>query len=346
MKILIVGFGSIGKRHFNNLVELGYTDFIVLTSQDLTPLNANPISLKTEKELSAALGHGPDVAFICNPTSLHMAAAIEAAKAGCPVFLEKPISHNLDGIQELEALTWSATPDLFAAAKPKLQVGFQLRYHPVLQIIKKRIDEGEIGRVLAAHAHWGEWLPGWHPWEDYRESYSARTDLGGGAVLTLCHPFDYLHWMLGEAEVASAIGGKLSDLEMEAEDAVLVALKFRNGAIASVWLDYVSKPAKHRLEIIGTDGRIEWAADTGIAKIFFQNGNEETHFPGRHAERNELFLDEARDFMQCIVENSPPACTLADGIRALKTCLKVKELLATHDAMVRIGDSQFTAIPK
>ncbi len=318
MKILIVGFGSIGKRHFNNLVALGYRDFQVLTSQDLTGFgNLSGLVIQKETDLASALAQRPDVVFVCNPTALHLETALVAAVAGCPIFLEKPVSHSLDGLEKLAASA--------EVKQLKVQVGFQWRYNGVLKEIRSAIAEGKIGRPVAAHAHWGEWLPGWHPWEDYRQGYAARTDLGGGVVLTLCHPFDYLRWMLGECEVVSAIGGQLSDLELDTEDTALTTLRFQSGVIGSVYLDYVSQPPMHTLQIIGTEGRIEWDAICGSAKIYSKAGRAfETLMPGRHFDRNEMFLDQTADFMDCILQDRTPACTLHDGIRALQLCLAAK----------------------
>ncbi len=329
MKILIVGFGSIGKRHFNNLVVLGYRDFQVLTSQDLTGIG-NLAGLRVCKEinLADALAKHPDVVFVCNPTALHLETALAAAGAGCHIFLEKPVSHNLDGLEKLAALA--------EVKQLKLQVGFQWRYHGVLKGIRSAIAEGKIGKPIAAHAHWGEWLPGWHPLEDYRKGYSARNDLGGGVLLTLCHPFDYLRWMLGEYEVVSAIGGKLSELELDTEDTALTSLRFQSGAVGLVYLDYISQPPMHTLQIIGTEGRIEWVALCGSAKIYSQSGRAfETLTPGRHFERNEMFLDQTADFMDCILQDQAPACTMHDGIRALELCLAAKAYIENTETFAK-----------
>ncbi len=323
MKILIVGFGSIGKRHFNNLVALGYRDFQVLTSQDLAGFersfgeNLSGLKISRETNLADALANRPDVVFICNPTSLHLETAMAAAGAGCHIFLEKPVSHQLDGLEKLAAMA--------EVKQLKIQVGFQWRYHDVLKGIRSAIAEGKIGKPVAAHAHWGEWLPGWHPWEDYRQGYAARTYLGGGVVLTLCHPFDYLRWMLGEYDVVSAIGGQLSDLELDTEDTALVTLRFLSGAVGSIYLDYVSQPPMHTLQIIGTEGRIEWDALCGSAKIYSQGGRAfESLMPGRHFDRNEMFLDQTTDFMDSLRLDRTPTCTLHDGIQALELCLEAK----------------------
>lgn len=332
MKILLVGLGSIGRRHLKNLSALGIRQLAVVTKNRCQlPLDALPPFLSFE-HLEPALAWRPDAVFVCNPTAMHLDAAIAAARAGCHIFLEKPVSHTLEGLDELT--------ELVEKQSLKVQVGFQFRFFPVFQKIKKALERGDLGRVVSAHAHWGEYLPGWHPWEDYRASYSAREDMGGGVVLTLCHPFDYLRWMLGEAEVVSAAGGQLSDLETDTEDVALVSLRFENGAVGSVYLDYVSKPAKHTLQIIGTKGRIEWDADWGSAKVYYSpsdlgSSDEyalrfDTISPGKFFERNEMFLAEVSDFLDCVRHDRKPACNLNDGIRALDIALAAKRYLGKN----------------
>lgn len=318
MKILLVGLGSIGRRHLQNLAALGARQLAAVTQNRCALPSDNLPPHATFDQLETALQHRPDVVFICNPTALHLESALAAAHAGCHIFLEKPVSNSLDGLDELAFL--AEKNDLI------LQVGFQFRFYPVFQRIKRVIEQGGIGRVVSVQAHWGEYLPGWHPWEDYRAGYSARAGLGGGVLLTLCHPFDYLRWMLGEATVTGATGGQLSDLETDTEDLALVTLRFENGAVGSVYLDYISKPPKHTLQITGTAGRIEWDADFGSAKIY--SGHDiDSISPGKYFDRNELFRAEAADFMDCILHHRQPHCTLRDGVRALELTLAAKAML-------------------
>ncbi|MBK7937157.1 MAG: Gfo/Idh/MocA family oxidoreductase [Lewinellaceae bacterium] len=186
-----------------------------------------------------------------------------------------------------------------------------------------------MGRVLSAHAHWGEYLPDWHPWEDYRTAYSAREDLGGGVIRTLCHPFDYLRWLVADVSVAGALGGHLSGLETDTEDVALVMLRFDGGAIGSVYLDYLSKPPKHTLQIIGDAGRIEWNADPGNANIYTSAGIRVAS-PGKSFRRNEMFIAEVSDFVDCVLHHRQPPCTLQDGIRALEIACAARALLSEH----------------
>ena len=184
MKFLIAGFGSIGRRHLRNLISLGQNDIVLLRSHKSTLPEDEIKDIPVETNITDALAHHPDGVVIANPTALHLDTAIPAAEAGCAVFMEKPVTDSLDRLPELrQALTKN---------RGRMQMGFQFRFHPGFATLRELIDAGRIGRPLSFRAEWGEYLPGWHPWEDYRKSYSARKDLGGGVLLTLSHPLDYV----------------------------------------------------------------------------------------------------------------------------------------------------------
>ena len=172
MKFLIAGFGSIGRRHFRNLRALGETDFVFYRSKLSTLPDEEIAAYPIETELEAAFEHNPDAVIISNPTALHLNVAIPAAERGFHLFIEKPISHSMENIDKLE--------DAVSRMGVKVLVGFQFRYHPQLIQIKALLNQNAIGQVISIRAEWGEYLPCWHPWEDYREGYSARRDLGGG----------------------------------------------------------------------------------------------------------------------------------------------------------------------
>jgi predicted dehydrogenase len=247
---------------------------------------------------------------------LHLDVAIPAAEAGCHLLLEKPISHNLDRVDEL-----------LAAVKRgggKVLVGYQFRFHPGLQAVKRWLVEGRIGKPISAHAHWGEYLPDWHPWEDYRQSYAARRDLGGGVVLTLCHPFDYLRWLMGEVVSVASWTGQIGELDLEVEDIAEAILEFDSGAVGHVHLDYVQRPPAHRLEIIGTEGTIRWDNADGYARFYRSvEGKWESSSLPDGFERNALFMAEIRNFIDVARGRVEPECNLVDGIQALTIAVAV-----------------------
>ncbi len=330
MKFLIAGLGSIGRRHLRNLRALGQEDIVLYRTHHATLPDAELGDLPTFTELSLALAEKPDGVIIANPTALHLEVAIAAAMAGAALLIEKPISDGLAGLGKLQSA-------LAQSGKPAM-VGFHFRFHPVLNQIKTLLESDKLGKPLSARAHWGEYLPGWHPWEDYRSSYAARADLGGGVVNTLSHPLDYLRWLLGEVESVSAWTGKLSELELDVEDHAEILMRFAAGEVASVHLDYYQRPPSHTLEITCEGGRICWDNATGEAQVFHaQSGATDLLVPPEGFERNQMFLDEMSTFVRLCQGEKLPHCTLTDGIRAQELVLAVKQSAAHEGVMVRLA---------
>src|SRR5262249_43344049 len=152
------------------------------------------------------------------------------------------------------------------------------------------------------------------PWEDYRASYSVQRRLGGGVIRTLCHPFDYMRWLLGEVDWVAAHADRLSALEIDVEDTALVQLRMASGAMVSLSLDYAGQPRRHRLEIVGVDGRIAWDAEDGVAHLF--EGHERrlvTARPPVGFQRNQLFVDEMAHFLDRIRREDATLGALDDG---------------------------------
>ena len=195
--------------------------------------------------------------------------------------------------------------------------GFQFRFHPGIQKIKDLLNKHALGEVVSASAHWGEYLPDWHPWEDYRKSYSAKKTLGGGVVLTLCHPLDYMNFFFGEVSSVYGFTRMVPSLEIETEAAAEIGIQYQSGAIVSVHLNYIQRPSRHTLEIIGDQGTIQWDNSDGIVHLYqVEKGVWQTFNPPEGFERNSLFLSEMRNFLGVIEGKEKPVCSLEDGIRA------------------------------
>jgi predicted dehydrogenase len=317
MKFLIAGLGSIGRRHFRNLLALGERDILLYRTHHATLPDEELAGFPVETDLHEALANKPDAIIISNPTALHLDIAIPAAQSGCHILLEKPVSHSMTRVEELEQLVQHNGI--------KVLVGFQFRFHPGLQQIKQMLDAGAIGDPLSARAHWGEYLPNWHPWEDYTMGYAARPELGGGVVLTLSHPLDYLRYLFGEVRSLWAFTSR-KGLNMPVEDLAEIGLRFENGTIGNLHLDYDQRPASHTLEIIGTRGTIRWDnADgtTRLANIDTKDdaGPWQVFPPPQGFERNWMFMDELRHFREVLLGQAEPVCTLQDGVQALRLAL-------------------------
>ena len=339
MKILIAGLGSVGRRHLRNLIALGEKDIILLRSHRATLPDDELAGYPVETDLQEALNkHAPDAIIIANPTALHLDVAIPAAQAGCHILLEKPIANSLDRVNQLQE----------AAQKSgsRILVGFQFRYHPTLRKSRELIQQGALGQVLTVHVHWGEYLPQWHPWEDYRQSYAARSDLGGGVIVTLTHPLDYLRFIVGEVDALWSFNGHLSPLDLDVEDIAEIGLTFANGTLGGVHLNYVQRPPVHRMEIVGTNGTLRWDNADGVLHFYklpapFGSYSDnppapaiESFPPPEGFDRNQLFVEQTRHFLEVVRGESEPVCTLEDGIQALRLALAAKESASTRQAII------------
>jgi predicted dehydrogenase len=323
MKFLIAGLGSIGRRHLRNLIAFGEQDIVLYRSFRSTLPEEDIANYPVETNLDAALSHNPDAVIVANPTALHFEIAIPAVRAESHILIEKPISHSLERVDELRLAARERNRHIL--------VGYQFRFHPGLIQVKKWIQDGAIGTPLSFRAVYGEYLPEMHPWEDYRVSYSARRDLGGGVVLTLCHPFDIMRWILGEVSALWAFCDCLNNFDLEVEDTAEIGIRLENGILGSIHLNYNQRPADHHLEIIGSEGTLRWNNRDGKATIYRATHNSknavddkwEIYNPPAGFNRNDMFLEEMRHFLSVLRGEAVPACTLDDGQRALEIALAV-----------------------
>jgi len=310
MKILIAGLGSIGRRHLKNLVHLGVSDIVLYRTLKSSLPDEEIGNFPVEMDLKKAFSSHPDAVIISNPTAMHMPIAELAAKANCHIFIEKPISHTIESLGPFEAALKKSTSVVF--------VGFQFRFNSGLKSVKKIIDDQVIGRPISFRSHWGEYLPGWHPWEDYRKSYAADRDMGGGVVLTLSHPLDYLRWIFGEVKELYAVTGKFSDLEIKSEDTAEVLITFMNNVVGGLHLDYYQQPKKHYLSIICSDGTIYWEYETNRVLLEKASGEiVEMALPDNY-ERNQMYLAEMQHFLNICEKGVKPICGYSDGKKSLE----------------------------
>jgi len=333
MKILFVGLGGIGQRHLRNLhAKFGDSvSFLAYRVRNLRKTVTPELTIDKDIDfiekysvwefcdLDEALLEKPDVAFICNPSSFHIPACIKVAKAGCHIFVEKPLSHSMDGVDELISLCEAKNLITF--------VGFQLRFHPCYTLVKKLIKENAVGKLLSVRAEVGEYMPGFHKWEDYRGLYTSRKDLGGGVVLSQIHEIDYLYDLFGMPNDVAALGGRSSSLEIDVEDTVDVLMNtvFRGVNLSiSLHMDFIQRPPSRFCKIIGEEGTIIMDFVESKVTVDKPDGTEYYHF---NFERNDLFVKEIEHFFNCIFNYQQPIVTIKDGVNSLQTALAIKECI-------------------
>jgi len=337
LKVLIVGLGGIGQRHVRNLRALHGSEVEILAyrarrlSHVVTPTLDVDRGRDVETEydiavfdrLEDALAERPAMAFVCNPSSLHVPAALMCARAGCDLFIEKPISHDLAGVSELL--------DEVQRQRRIVMVGYQFRFHPCFVALERLVAERSLGTLLSVRAVIGEYLPGWHPYEDYRTMYAARADLGGGVVLSQIHELDYLYALFGLPRRLFAVGGHLSHLEIDVEDVASSLMEFHvDGHVLPVHLhqDYLQRPASRSCEVLGSRGKALTDFPSLSLTRYDADGVPESRTWDTWT-RNEAFLDELRHFLECVQTRRQPVVDLVDGIASLRMALAVKASMAS-----------------
>ena len=315
MKALIVGYGSIGKRHIQNLSNYSDIEIIVCTKrkQDIF-LKKN--KCKVIKSLKKSISENPDFAIISNVTSLHIETAIELANAGIHFLIEKPLSHNQNGVKKL--LNVIKTKKLITL------IGCHLRFHPCIIKIKEIIEKKKIGKVLAVQAQNSSYLPDWHPYENYKESYAAKKELGGGVVLTSIHELDYLYWLFGKINDVFSISDKSGDLELSCDDMSSSLLKFKAGIVGEVHLDFFQKTIIRQCNIIGTKGIISCNINLNRIKLYNPITKKwSVQLELKNYDINEVYKRELDHFIKCVKNNKKSINDVGEGINVLKIALSV-----------------------
>lgn len=326
LQTLIVGFGSIGKRHAQNVRSL-------IPNAELTilrhrrPPGSDPASAVADRvvyDIQDALSYSPRLAIIASPAPMHIETATQLANHGVHLLVEKPLSDQLEGIDELLGIC--------QARKTVLLVGYTLRFSQPLQTVKRAIAEGQIGRLLGIHAEVGQYLPDWRPQADYRQSVTAQQSLGGGALLELSHEIDYVRWIAGNVRSLHATAQTLSDLEIDVEDWAELDLQFESGVSGHVHVDMVQRFPVRCGKAIGTHGTLEW--DLMSQQVHINSIDSESKIElGNHSgtDRNLIYEELVRHFLDCIEGNAQPVCTGADGRAVLEIVLAAKKSAQTGE---------------
>jgi len=323
--LLVVGCGSIGERHLGNLLALGAGPVLACEPD---PGRREAVvrthGVEAVTSLEEGLERRPGAALICTPPDTHLPLALTAARAGCQLFIEKPLAPALAGVAELRR----AVEERGLVAL----VACNMRFHPAIRRLKAWLDESAVGRVLSVHAQFGHYLPGWRPGADYRRVYSAHREAGGGILLDAIHELDYLIWFLGGMAEVACLQGKVSDLEIDAEDTVDLVLRSSGGALVSVHLDYTQRVKRRRCEIVGTEGTLIWesrdknpercAVERYSARTDRWESSEET------VDFNQPLRDEMGHFLRCLAGTERPLQDLAAAERALTVAAAAREAAA------------------
>lgn len=319
MRWIVVGAGSIGRRHLRNLAARGERDLVAVRRAG-DALGPELPGVRIAASVAEAAGDAAGAAIVCTPTSLHVDGALEALRAGCHVLVEKPLADGLARYDELQ--------DAARAAGTVVGVAHCFRFHALLRGVRDALAAGRIGRPLAAAVWCGQHLADWRPGRDHRETYSARRSEGGGVLLDLVHELDYADWLLGPIRAVSAEVRHSGTLGIDAEDTADLILGFESGATASCHLDYLARPPVRGGWILGDRGSIRWDLIGGTGERSDGMRSEPLAVPGGW-EREDMYRDELAVFADAIAGRGEFPVGLEAGARAVRIALAARESSAT-----------------
>jgi predicted dehydrogenase len=200
--------------------------------------------------------------------------------------------------------------------------------------MKELLNRGVIGKVISARVEAGQYLPDWHPGEDYRKGYAARKALGGGVILTLIHEIDYLSWFLGKPRAVFCFADHLSDLKLDVEDVAEILIRFRGGAVGEVHLDYIQRTPSRSAQIIGTKGTMRWDYFKGELRVYSAKTKKWIVYRDpKNFDRNMMFLDEMKQFLACVRGKKQTTIPLSEGVASLRTALAAKRSAKQHSVI-------------
>ena len=322
VRVLVVGCGSIGMRHLRNLKSLGNLELLAYD-----PILENRERAHREcgahlfDSLDEALKAGADIAFVTTPSHLHVSIALQAAQAGCHLFIEKPLSHTDERLDELV--------DLVRKKQLITMVGCNMRFHQGPATMKKLLEAGVIGKVTSAIMEAGYYMPDWHPDQDYRTRYSANRSMGGGVVLDAIHEIDYAHWLFGEVKEVFCAGGKISGLDIDVEDSVNIIMQFAAGFSIMLHLDYIQRTYSRSCKIIGEEGTISWDIGGPFRWYSAKTKTWTAVDPPPEYTINDMYIEELRHFLDRYAHRERTTLDLEDGARVTRLAFAIKQSMNT-----------------
>ncbi len=251
MKVGVVGTGSIARRHLSNLLALGHSDLVVASERKkLNYIEISGSVIPCVTDYDQLLHSAVECIIVCNPTSMHEEYLRRAVEAKKNVLLEKPAAIHSAGLTTL----------IDQPEQRAVTVGMvhQFRFDEGINQLRDYLQSGNLGEVLHVSALQGEHIADYHPDEDYRESYAARRELGGGVLLTQIHQVDLLNWLFGPFDSVYAVGGNSGRLQIDVEDHASYLLTNSSGVPVNGHVDYLSRPKTMKIRVSGTLGILEW----------------------------------------------------------------------------------------
>ncbi|MDC0601533.1 Gfo/Idh/MocA family oxidoreductase [Aliiglaciecola sp.] len=313
LRVLVCGAGSIGQRHISNLIKLDVSVIAWRERKDKIDELAAAFKISVFSDLDEAI-ELCDAVVVATETHKHIDIALRAARSKKHLFIEKPVSHTLDYLQKLNAIV--------EENRSIVEIGSMLRASETLQELKAITDNQIYGEVLTYRAVMGQRLDTWRPDSDYRDSYSADRDKGGGALMDLIHQIDLVQFLFGKIDVVYCFNQTVGALEIKAETLSSLTLEGERGLSGQVQVDMISPVYRGSIEVVTSDALLVWNIQTNVLQITEQNGQQKVISPSDSFERNNLFENHMAHFLSRVKNKNVLALSsLKDGVMALNTVL-------------------------
>lgn len=288
-QVAVIGLGNISNRHRKNIKSLWPESRVISMSASGRKIAGTIADCDiTVESLAELISLAPDFVIVASPASLHAIHACPLLEAGIPVLIEKPLTMN---VRDAELLLSACGKHQTPAA-----VGYCLRYLPAAKIMKKYLDSGALGIIYNVFSSIGQYLPDWRASKDYRQSVSARADLGGGALLELSHELDYLSWFFGEMTCQYSCLRQSIELETDVEVIADIVLTDRVGSLCNVHLDFLQKRVHRVCSVVGSLGRLEWDLLKNSITVYSKD-HEHCLYSDLAMDKNEMYLAMVQDFV-------------------------------------------------
>ncbi len=305
MNILIVGLGSIARKHIEAIQFLNYnTTIYALRSTNNIVKEKGITNVFSLDNLDITF----DFAIISNPTHLHFEYIQILAEKNIPLFIEKPAVHSLDNCDDLISLIEEKNLITYVACN--------LRFHPCVLFINEYIKTVPI-RINEVNVYCGSYLPDWRPGKDFRKIYSANENMGGGVHLDLFHELDYTTWIFGHPIKSSSIKRSVSSLTINAVDYANYCLEYSDFT-ANIVLNYYRKKVKRTIEIL-LDNQI---INVDLVNNIVSDENDQTLFQISNFEMRNTYINQMEYFINCINQNEKSMNSLKESIEVLKIVLQ------------------------
>jgi predicted dehydrogenase len=319
-KALVVGSGSIARRHLSNLRNLlPNAEVGCVSASGRSLADGETLATTQFPSLDAALAWAPDLAVIASPAPLHVVHACLFLDANIPVLIEKPLSDHRDRVRDAAAL--------LARHQNRIEVAYNLRFLSSARRMKALVEDGRVGRILSLRVEAGQYLPDWRPQADYRRQVSANRSLGGGVLLELSHELDYVNWLFGRFDRVFCVTANSGQLEIDVEDNADIVLS-RDGLTAQIHLDFLQRPASRSCKVVGSTGTLLW--DLNANRITLGSASGETVlFSDPTGDRNDMYVEQLRGFIDVAAGRAAPRITLGDSLAVLNMIEAMRESATT-----------------